>query len=128
MSRLSVPTLDEMTAEQRAVYDATAAGRRGRTPANVMAWLHSPELASRAQQLGEFVRYNTTLTPRLSELAILLVARHCTSQYEWAAPFGKATPHDIRWPARGARAGTRGACAPRCSASVIRAFQKRIAP
>ena len=90
MSRLSVPTLDEMTAEQRAVYDATVAGRRGRTPANVMAWLHSPELASRAQQLGEFVRYNTTLSPRLSELAILLVARQWTSQYEWAVHSGEA--------------------------------------
>lgn len=84
MARLTFPAVEHMDADQRRVYDATVAGRRGTAPANVMAWLRSPELADRAQQLGEFVRYSTTLPPRLSELAILVVARHWTSQYEWA--------------------------------------------
>jgi 4-carboxymuconolactone decarboxylase len=85
MTRLTFPCVHDMTDAQRTVYDATVAGRRGRVPAPVLAWLHSPELASRAQRLGEFVRDETTLNPRLSELAILVVARHWTSQYEWAA-------------------------------------------
>jgi 4-carboxymuconolactone decarboxylase len=38
-----------------------------------------------AQKLGEFVRYETTLPPRLSELAILIIARHWTAQFEWTA-------------------------------------------
>jgi 4-carboxymuconolactone decarboxylase len=50
----------------------------------VQAWLPSPELADRAQHLGAFLRYDTSLGPRLSELAILVVARRWSSAYEWA--------------------------------------------
>ena len=84
MPRIALPTPDTMSAVQRQAYDAIVAGRRGRAPAPFLAWLHSPETASRAQKLGEFVRYETTLGPRLSELAILVVARWWSSEYEWA--------------------------------------------
>lgn len=83
MSRIALPTVETMSAEQRQAYDAIVAGRRGRAPKPFLAWLHSPELASRAQRLGEFVRYETTMAPRLSELAILVVARWWSSEYEW---------------------------------------------
>jgi 4-carboxymuconolactone decarboxylase len=73
-----------MKPEQRAVYAQTVAGRRGSVPANVMVWLRSPDLAARAQKLGELVRYDTSLKPRHSELAILVVARRWQTQYEWA--------------------------------------------
>jgi 4-carboxymuconolactone decarboxylase len=59
-------------------------------PANVLAWLASPELAQRAQHLGAFLRYDTSLGPRSSELAILVVARHWSSAYEWAIHAGEA--------------------------------------
>jgi 4-carboxymuconolactone decarboxylase len=90
MARLRPLAPEAMNRAQRDVYDACVSGRRGRAPANVLAWLRSPELASRAQRLGEFVRYDTALAPRLSELAILVVARHWTSQYEWAVHRGEA--------------------------------------
>ncbi|MGE0362652.1 MAG: carboxymuconolactone decarboxylase family protein [Vicinamibacterales bacterium] len=73
-----------MTAEQGRVHDATRAGRRGTVPANVQVWLASPGLADRAQRLGAFLRYDTALGARLSELAILLVARRWSADYEWA--------------------------------------------
>lgn len=76
---------DEMDEAQRRVADEAASGKRGRVPAPLRAWLHSPELGARAQRLGEFCRYDTTLGPRLSELAILVVARSCTAHYEWYA-------------------------------------------
>ena len=91
MVRLALPTLDDMKPEQRAVYAQTVAGRRGSVPANVLVWLHSPDLAARAQKLGEFVRYDTKLPPRHSELAILVVARHWSAQYEWAIHAAEAT-------------------------------------
>src|SRR3546814_14524215 len=47
--------------------------------------LRSPELAKRAAHLGEFLRFSTSLPPRLSELAILVTARAWTAQYEWYA-------------------------------------------
>jgi 4-carboxymuconolactone decarboxylase len=73
----------EMSELQRAVAAEAMAGKRGRMPAPLRAWLHSPEFGRRAQRLGEFVRYETTLGPRLSELAVLVTARFWTSHYEW---------------------------------------------
>lgn len=78
-------TRDEMDDDQRRVSDEAAAGKRGRVPAPLRAWLHSPEFGSRAQRLGEFLRYDTSLGPRLSELAILVTARAWTAHYEWYA-------------------------------------------
>ncbi len=75
----------EMNAAQRRVADAAASGKRGRMPAPLRAWLHSPELGERAQRLGEFLRYDTSLGPALSEIAILVTARAWTAHYEWYA-------------------------------------------
>lgn len=85
MTRVHLPPLSSMTPDEKQVYEEAAAGRRGHAPAPLTAWLKSPELARRAQKLGEFVRYETTLPPRLSELAILITARHWTAHYEWQA-------------------------------------------
>src|ERR1700704_6615816 len=76
---------EEMTDEQRKVYQEIAGGPRGgvRGPFNPL--LRSPELADRAQKMGEYIRFNTSLPPRLSELAILVTARYWSSQYEWHA-------------------------------------------
>lgn len=76
---------EEMDPDQRRVAEAAASGKRGRLPAPLRAWLHSPEMGDRAQRLGEFLRYDTTLAPALSELAILVTARFWTSHYEWFA-------------------------------------------
>jgi 4-carboxymuconolactone decarboxylase len=74
----------ELDPEQRAVFDAILAGPRGTVPHIFHLFLNSPELASRIQKLGEFCRYRTGLPPRLSELAILVVAKHWGADYEWA--------------------------------------------
>ncbi|MFC0407749.1 carboxymuconolactone decarboxylase family protein [Roseomonas elaeocarpi] len=73
----------EMSSVQARVAAAAAAGKRGLVPAPLRAWLHSPEMGDRAQRLGEFLRYDTSLSPYLSELAILVTARVWTSHYEW---------------------------------------------
>ena len=85
MPRLDLPPEDAMTPEQKAACAEAVAGIRGRVPAPMIAWLQNPELARRAQKLGELLRYQTSLEPRLSELAILLCARHWTSHHEWTA-------------------------------------------
>jgi 4-carboxymuconolactone decarboxylase len=76
---------EDMTPAQRRVAEAATSGKRGRIPAPLRAWLHSPEMGDRAQSLGEFLRYDTSLGPVLSELAILVTARFWTSHYEWYA-------------------------------------------
>lgn len=48
-------------------------------------FIRSPELLTRAQHMGAFLRYGCSLSGRLSELAILIVARFWTQDYEWGA-------------------------------------------
>jgi 4-carboxymuconolactone decarboxylase len=84
---MRLPVIDpaEMNAEQQAVRAATIAGKRGRMPPPAEMWLHSPQLADRAQRLGEFIRYETSLPAHLSEMAILVTAKFWNSHYEWYA-------------------------------------------
>ena len=95
MARLLPLDPARLSEAQRRVMDQVRAGRRATVPANVVAWLPSPELARRAAALGEFVRYETSLGPRLSELAILVVARHWACAYEWAVHAGEAAAAGI---------------------------------
>ena len=85
MPRITLPTPEAMDQDQRRVYDKIVSGRRGKIQGPLRAALHNAELADRWQALGELLRYQTTLTPRLSELAILVTARACRSPFEWYA-------------------------------------------
>jgi 4-carboxymuconolactone decarboxylase len=78
-------TPEEMTPEQRQVAEAIVAGPRGGMRGPFDALLRSPLLAERAQKLGEYVRFHSSLPRPLNELAILVTARHWTAQYEWYA-------------------------------------------
>lgn len=82
-SRIPLPDLARLSAEQQSVADEVAAGPRGDVRGPVRLWLHSPELAGLAQKLGEFLRWRTVLQPRISELIILVTARHYDSHYIW---------------------------------------------
>ena len=73
----------KLSAEQRKVYDAIASGPRGHVRGPLQVWLQSPELASRAQELGAFCRYHTSLPKRLSELAILITGATWRAGFEW---------------------------------------------
>jgi 4-carboxymuconolactone decarboxylase len=81
LSKLSQP----LSAEQRRIAEEMNAGPRAGSafggPFEV--WLRSPRYADAVQRFGAFMRYQTSLPPRLSELAILICARHWTAQYEW---------------------------------------------
>ena len=83
--RLKLLSLGEMSADQKEIYDEAIAGKRGAAPAPMMAWLNSPDMARHATRLGEQLRFNTIFPPRLSEIAILVTARHWTAHYEWYA-------------------------------------------
>ncbi|WCM94735.1 carboxymuconolactone decarboxylase family protein [Acidovorax sp. NCPPB 2350] len=85
MPRISLPSPEKMLPEQRSVYDKVVAGRRGKVQGPLRAALHNAELADRWQALGELLRYDTTLTSRQSELAILVTGRACGSPFEWHA-------------------------------------------
>ena len=94
--RFKLIALDQLTPEQRALSGAIKSGPRAKLassgaskpgplggPFNV--WLRSPGIGNLVQQLGEEIRFRSSLAGKLNELAILITARHWTSQYEWFA-------------------------------------------
>jgi 4-carboxymuconolactone decarboxylase len=85
MSRLPDLPASAMSAEQRAVAEEIVSGPHGRIVGPYHAWLQSPELARRARALSEFIRFQSSLPRRLSELAILVTGRHWKAEFEfWA--------------------------------------------
>ena len=85
MNRLPAIDPEKLNPEQRKVYDSIASGPRGGVRGPFLALIHVPELTNRIQNLGEYLRFNTSYPPRLSEFAIIVTARHFNCQYEWHA-------------------------------------------
>jgi len=85
MPRINLPTVEQMNEDQLRVYNKMIAGPRGKVQGPIRAAIYNAELADRWQALGALLRYNTSLTPRLSEIAILVTARSSQSPFEWYA-------------------------------------------
>jgi 4-carboxymuconolactone decarboxylase len=86
--RLPALTEDALDDTQRGLLASMRAGPRGdrvRLGGPFGVYMHAPRYGSLVQQLGAFVRFETSLPPRLSEFAILCTARLWRAQYEWHA-------------------------------------------
>ncbi|MFI0235002.1 carboxymuconolactone decarboxylase family protein [Streptomyces sp. NPDC016845] len=73
-----------MSARQQELA-ARIAGRRGAVRGPFRVWLHSPDMAERADSLGAFARFDCSLPEHLRELALLMAARNWDAQYSWNA-------------------------------------------
>ena len=62
MSRLSTPDYEDMTSEQQRVHDIIIDGPRGSLRGPFKPWLVNPGFAEAAQAVGEYCRFNTSLT------------------------------------------------------------------
>jgi 4-carboxymuconolactone decarboxylase len=88
--RLPPIPADKVTAEQKEALKEFQAVR-GREPFGpFVPLMRSPDLMVRASAMGEYLRYRTSLPPRLSEFVILLTARDWTQQYEWDVHYPNA--------------------------------------
>ncbi|MDF2092140.1 carboxymuconolactone decarboxylase family protein [Knoellia sp. 3-2P3] len=98
MSRLEPIRPEEQDSEQRALYASITGGPRADGPQHFAlttpdgaltgpfnAFLLSPGVGGALERLGAAVRYETGLTGRTRELAILAVAAHWSSTFEWTA-------------------------------------------
>jgi 4-carboxymuconolactone decarboxylase len=105
MARLEGLSIDRLSTEQRALYDAILAGRRGQASATAgregaagglldatgalvgpfNAWLLSPAIGDRIQRLGEAIRFGSSLPQNVLEVAILVEAREWRAEFEWWA-------------------------------------------
>jgi len=95
-TRFPVIQPEQMNAEQKKLFETIISGPRaqnygGEAAKRVLsggpfnAWLRSPEVGLKLQDVGGYIRFNSTIPKHLNELAILVTAREWTSQYEWYA-------------------------------------------
>jgi 4-carboxymuconolactone decarboxylase len=75
---------EAMNDAQRAAADELIAGPRKAVKGPFVPLLRSPALMARLQKVGEYLRFDSVLPPRLSEFATLVVARAWSQQFEWA--------------------------------------------
>ncbi len=88
LSRLPLRRRQDMDEDGQRFYDAVV-GPRSRTLAGLRGpsgiWLHSPVLGERVRAVNQYLRFETRLARRLTELAILVTARELGQQFEWTA-------------------------------------------
>jgi alkylhydroperoxidase family enzyme len=98
MSRLPVLKPENLTPEQKHLYDKIAGDKRrqktrrfkmaredGTLTGPFNALLFAPQVGDAVQQLGGALRFESSLAGHLRELAILMVAQRWRANYEWYA-------------------------------------------
>ena len=87
--RFSELRLDQLTAEQQKMATVLKTPPRNSAlnsgPFN--AYARSPGLGLLLLQVSDYVRFNSSLPPRLSEFAIMIAARQWSQPYEWRAHY-----------------------------------------
>jgi 4-carboxymuconolactone decarboxylase len=75
----------KMTDAQKKVAEELVAGPRGALVGPFIPLLRSPEFMSRLQKTGAYLRFGSSLPPKVNEFVILLTSRQWTQQFEWDA-------------------------------------------
>jgi 4-carboxymuconolactone decarboxylase len=90
--RFSELRLDQLTPEQQKMATMLKTPPRNSAlnsgPFN--AYARSPGLGLLLLQVSDYVRFNSSLPPRLSEFAIMIAARQWSQPYEWRSHFALA--------------------------------------
>lgn len=91
-----LPLPEELTPAQRSAVDQICAGPRGALFGPFVPLLRAPELMTRLQLVGEYLRFESSLPDHLRELVILLVARDWDQSFEWGhhVPLARQTGLD----------------------------------
>jgi 4-carboxymuconolactone decarboxylase len=87
--RFSELRLDQLTPEQQqmAAHLTTPPRNSALDGGPFNAYARSPGLGLRLLEVSDYVRFNSSLPPRLSEFAIMIGARHWSVPYEWRAHY-----------------------------------------
>lgn len=80
MSRLLDLTPDQLTTEQKGIFEQLVAGR-GRILGPYRVWIHSPTVASGMEQIGTFLNKRSSLSTREVEMVIIMIALHWQGEY-----------------------------------------------
>src|SRR5690349_21654971 len=95
IDRLPPIPAEQMTEEQKRADEELAAGPRGAVSGPFISLLCRPELLRRLQKTGEYLRFNSALGPRLTELVIVITARHWMQPYEWGLHYPLAVKEGV---------------------------------
>jgi 4-carboxymuconolactone decarboxylase len=105
MTRLRFLTEQELTEDQRGVWEGVTAGRTGPNIERVgphgelvgpfNAFVHAPEVGRQLSALGGHLRFKTSIERRLTEVAICTVGAHWESEFEFWAHGRMAIDHGV---------------------------------
>ena len=84
MARLEALKLEELTPEQKELYDVVGRGR-AQVAGPFGVWLRNPPLADACNRVTLALRENGKLPKRLFELIVLAAARTWGASYAWVA-------------------------------------------
>ena len=100
MTRLALLAPDALNDAQRKIFDAITKGPRMKTtgsnigvkldaptglPGPFNAWMYSPVIGNLAQELGAALRFSNSLPNNLLEIAVIMIGKHWSAQFEfWA--------------------------------------------
>src|SRR5271165_1798557 len=82
-NRLPLPKREDMDDYGKQVFDETTRGERLAGTPQPSFRLYSPKLAKPMAEAHYYVKYETGLSDRLLEIAVLVTAREMDCQYEW---------------------------------------------
>ena len=85
MARLPAVTRDMLPAEFREAFDQVLEANGGGVSGPTSITVNSPEMAKRRGHLTNYLRYETTISQNLLELAIITAARAMDCPYVWNA-------------------------------------------
>ena len=80
MNRIADIPPEDLTAEQKTVFDNLTAGR-GRILGPYRVWIHSPTVAAGMEHIGTFLNKRSSLSTREVEIGILVIAQHWDANY-----------------------------------------------
>ena len=82
--RMPLPAAAALDEKQRKVAEEMTRGPRGGVKGPFIPMLRSPELVDRLGKVGEYLRFGSSLAPKISEFVMLIVSRDWSNQFEWA--------------------------------------------
>ena len=96
MARVPAVTRDSIPESQRAAFDEVVRQRGIPVGGPASVILNAPEISLRVRGLASYLRSETSLAPRIRELAMLVAARENDCQYIWNAHAAPARAAGLR--------------------------------
>lgn len=82
-NRLPVIPPENYTAEQQQAAEEFLAARKVAVFGPFQALMYSPQVMNEARAMGDYLRFNSAIGNKLSEVVILVTAREWSQDYEW---------------------------------------------